>query len=111
MWASTVWLGRLVVALLVSQMRSFWSSATEPKRLSWRRCQATSSTTAVCPVKIVLASMILFSLGVALMSQRQMVWSSEAESRWPFRLGFHERPYLVQGWSSGLHFYMFLLFI
>ena len=43
-------------------------------------------------MKIVLASMILFSLGVALMSQRQMVWSSEADSRWPFRLGFQERP-------------------
>ena len=43
-------------------------------------------------MKIVLASMILFSLGVALMSHRQMVWSSEADSRWPFRLGFQERP-------------------
>ena len=30
--ASTVWLGRLVVALLVSQMRSFWSSATDLHR-------------------------------------------------------------------------------
>merc|ERR1719382_954616 len=66
-----------------------------------------SSTTAVCPVKIVLASMILFSLGVALMSQRQMVWSSEAESRWPFRLGFQERPYPSFWWPlsfrSGWH--------
>ena len=34
----------------------------------------------------------LFSLGVPLMSQRQMVWSSEAERRCPFRLGFQLRP-------------------
>ena len=46
-WASTVWEGLLVTADLVSQIISFWSSATDPNRDSWRRCQATSSTTAV----------------------------------------------------------------
>ena len=52
-WASTVWLGRLVTELRVSQIISFWSSATEPNKDSCSRCQATSSTTAVCPKKIV----------------------------------------------------------
>ena len=51
-----------------------------------------TSTTAVWPVKIVLASIIRFSLGVALISQRQIVWSSEAESRYPLRFGFHDNP-------------------
>ena len=36
----------------------------------------------------------LSSSTVPLMSQRQIVWSSLAESRWPFMLAFHERPYL-----------------
>ena len=40
---------------LISQMQSLWSSATLPKRDSWSRCQATSSTTAVCPVNTLLA--------------------------------------------------------
>ena len=44
-------------------------------------------------MKIVLASMILFSLGVALMSHKQMVWSSDADRRCPFRFGFHDKPY------------------
>ena len=39
----------------MSQMQSLWSSATLPKRDSWSRCQATSSTTAVCPVNTFLA--------------------------------------------------------
>ena len=56
---------------------SFWSSATEPKRDSCRRCQDTSSTTAVWPVKMVLASTILPSLGTVLMSHRQIVWTEE----------------------------------
>lgn len=43
-------------------------------------------------MKIVLASITLFSLGVPLMSQRQMVWLSEEERRCPFRLGFQLRP-------------------
>lgn len=63
---------------LVSQIMSFWSSATEPNKDSCNKCHATSSTTAVCPVKMVLASITRFSLGVALISQRQIVWSSEA---------------------------------
>ena len=36
-------------------MQSLWSSATLPKRDSWSRCHATSSTTAVCPVNTLLA--------------------------------------------------------
>ena len=40
---------------LMSQMQSLWSSATLPKRDSWSKCQATSSTTAVCPVNTLLA--------------------------------------------------------
>ena len=48
-WASTVWEGLFVTELLVSQIINFWSSATDPNRDSWSRCQATSSTTAVCP--------------------------------------------------------------
>lgn len=53
---------------------SFWSSATDPKSDSWSRCQDTSSTTAVCPVKMVLASTTLPSFGTALISHRQMVF-------------------------------------
>lgn len=53
---------------------SFWSSATDPKRDSWSRCQDTSSTTAVWPVKMVLASTTFPSLGTALMSHRQIVY-------------------------------------
>ncbi len=49
------------MADLVSQIMSLWSSPTLPKRDSWSRCQATSSTTAVWPVNIVFALMILFS--------------------------------------------------
>lgn len=52
---------------------SFWSSATDPNRDSCRRCQDTSSTTAVWPVKMVLASTIFPSFGTVLMSQRQIV--------------------------------------
>lgn len=52
---------------------SFWSSATDPKSDSWRRCQETSSTTAVWPVKIVLASTIFPSLGTVLISHRHIV--------------------------------------
>lgn len=102
-WASTVWEGRLVLLLRVSQIINFWSSATEPNRDSCKRCQATSSTTAVCPVKTVLASSTRFSLGVALISQRQMVWSSEAESKWPFKLGFHDKPYPSFWWPRSLN--------
>lgn len=79
--ASTVCDGLLVLLHLVSHIISFWSSATEPKRLSCKRCQATSSTTAVWPVKIVFASMMRFSFGVAFMSHKQIVWSSLADSR------------------------------
>lgn len=57
----------------VAHIMSFWSSATDPKSDSWRRCQETSSTTAVWPVKMVLASTIFPSLGTVLMSHRQIV--------------------------------------
>ena len=87
---------------LVSQIMSFWSSATEPKSDSCNKCQATSSTTAVWPVKIVLASITRFSLGVALMSHKQIVWSSEALSRYPLRFGFQERPYPSFWWPRSL---------
>lgn len=52
---------------------SFWSSATDPNRDSCSRCQETSSTTAVCPVKMVFASTTFPSFGTALISHRQMV--------------------------------------
>lgn len=57
-----------------SYIMSFWSSATDPKSDSWSKCQETSSTTAVWPVKIVFASTIFPSLGTALMSHRQTVY-------------------------------------
>lgn len=57
-----------------AHIMSFWSSATDPKSDSWRRCQETSSTTAVWPVKMVFASTIFPSLGTALMSHRQIVY-------------------------------------
>ena len=60
-WASTVWLGLLDTALLVSQIISLWSSPTLPNRDSCNKCQATSSTTAVWPVKIVFALITLCS--------------------------------------------------
>lgn len=41
-WASTVCEGLLVLLARVSQIISFWSSATDPNRDSWRRCHATS---------------------------------------------------------------------
>lgn len=53
---------------------SFWSSLTEPNMESWSMCQATSSTTAVCPVKMFLASRVLASLAAALISHKQIVW-------------------------------------
>lgn len=53
---------------------SFWSSATDPKSDSWSKCQDTSSTTAVWPVKMVLASTTFPSFGTALMSHRQTVY-------------------------------------
>ena len=56
-----------------AHIMSFWSSATDPNRDSCRRCQDTSSTTAVWPVKMVLASTIFPSLGTVLMSHRQIV--------------------------------------
>lgn len=57
-----------------SYIMSFWSSATDPKSDSWSKCQETSSTTAVWPVKIVFASTIFPSFGTALMSHRQTVY-------------------------------------
>lgn len=48
-WASTVWEGLLGLLHRVSQIMSFWSSATDPNRLSCNKCHATSSTTAVWP--------------------------------------------------------------
>ena len=98
---------------------SFWSSATEPKRDSCSRCQETSSTTAVWPVKMVLASTTLPSLGTALMSHRQIVcWQNRnpdcthenlqtADSRvWQLTL-FSVRRLLTQyfpwPWLPGMH--------
>ena len=57
-----------------SYIINFWSSATDPNRLSCKICQDTSSTTDVCPVKIVCASIILPSRTLALISHKQMVW-------------------------------------
>lgn len=56
-----------------THIMSFWSSATEPNRDSWSRCHETSSTTAVCPVKMVLASTTFPSFVPVPMSHRQMV--------------------------------------
>lgn len=68
---------------------SFWSSATDPNRDSWSRCQDTSSTTAVCPVKMVLASTTLPSLGTALISHKQMVFKTPKKVKnYIFRLSF-----------------------
>ena len=74
-WASTVCDGLLILFERVSQIINFWSSATEPNRLSCNRCQATSSTTAVWPVNIVFASNFLPSFGVEFTSHKQMVYS------------------------------------
>lgn len=41
-WASTVCEGLLVLLARVSQIISFWSSATEPNNDSCNKCQATS---------------------------------------------------------------------
>lgn len=87
------WLCVMTYNYLVSQIINFWSSATDPNKDSCNRCQATSSTTAVCPVKIVFASITRFSLGGALISHKQIVWSSDALSKYPFKFGFHDRPY------------------
>ena len=62
MWASTEWLGLEVLFEGVSQIMSFWSSATDPKRDSWSRCQEISSTTAVCSVKMVCTSTLSLPL-------------------------------------------------
>lgn len=67
---------------------SFWSSATDPKRDSWSKCQETSSTTAVWPVKIVFASTTLPSFGTALMSHRQTVFISKDHIKYINRYGF-----------------------
>lgn len=56
-----------------THIMSFWSSATDPNKDSCSKCQETSSTTAVCPVKMVLASTTFPSLGTALISHRQIV--------------------------------------
>lgn len=69
-----------VVEIRATHIMSFWSSATDPKRDSCSKCQETSSTTAVWPVKMVLASTIFPSLGTVLMSHRQMVCNRE--QRW-----------------------------
>ncbi len=66
---------------ILSYIMSFWSSATEPKRDSWSKCQETSSTTAVWPVKMVLASRVFPSFGLALMSHRQIVWREKTGSK------------------------------
>ena len=42
------------------------------------------------PLSVQLALALTF--GLALMSQRQMVWSSEALNKCPFSELFHERP-------------------
>lgn len=60
---------------------SFWSSATDPNSDSWSKCQETSSTTAVWPVKMVLASTIFPSFGTALMSHRQIVYSLRKDEK------------------------------
>lgn len=63
-----------------------------------------TSTTAVCPVNIVLASTTLCSLGVALISHRHMVWSSDALNKYPFKLGFHDKPYPSFWWPLNLYY-------
>lgn len=65
----------------VTYIMSFWSSATEPNSDSWSRCQETSSTTAVWPVKMVLASTIFPSFGPAPMSHRQIVCGGRSKWR------------------------------
>lgn len=77
-FGNTVW-SRLIKFDQVSLIISFWSSATNQNRDSWNRCQETSSTV-VCPVKMVFISTIFPSFGRAMMSHRQMVWSYEALS-------------------------------
>lgn len=69
-----------ILCCWAAHIMSFWSSATDPNRDSCRRCQETSSTTAVWPVKMVLASTIFPSLGTVLMSQRQIV--CEKKQKW-----------------------------
>lgn len=62
------------VICITTYIISFWSSATEPYRDSWSKCQETSSTTAVWPVKMVFASTICPSFGAAPISHKQIVW-------------------------------------
>lgn len=57
----------------VSQSISFLSSPTEPNMESWRRCQATSSTTAVWPLNMVMASRVRPAVGWELMFHKQIV--------------------------------------
>lgn len=91
-WASTTWAGLFVSLDLVSQIIRVWSSETEPNNDSCNKCQATSSTTEVCPVNVDNASMVFSELTRSLISHKQMVWSSEALSKCPLKFAFHDKP-------------------
>ena len=82
------WFGSIVWTSILD--RRFLISSSWP-RGSWSRGQETP--TALCPVKMIVFTSTTFpSFGTALMSHRQMVWSSEALSKCPQRFGFQESP-------------------
>ena len=84
----------------MSQIISFLSSATDPNIEEWCKCQATSSTTPPkiklnngcfenfvwtlpCPLKVFIAWRVFASFVAWFMSHRQIVWSSDADKRYP----------------------------
>ncbi len=91
-WASTWCCALFLEELRVSQIINLLSSATEPKMCPCIRCQATSSTTEWWPVNTAIASRQRPSKGEPEMSQRQIVWSSDADSKCPSWVAFQERP-------------------
>lgn len=67
----------VIIVCFVLKLLTSWVSGRRHRSKPWSRCQETSSTTAVWPVKIVLASTIFPSLGTVLMSHRQIVCKRE----------------------------------
>ena len=72
--------------------RSWVSDHQQPTQRGTHGADARRHPLAVCSVKMVFTSTTFPSFGTALMSHRQMVWSSEALSKCPLRFGFQESP-------------------